>query len=74
MQAVILLPERVGWKHLSDGGDGSGVDKKDVEAANGIFKTPTTGIKLLLAAIYLQQLFNVRTPAQNPGGSPGCEL
>lgn len=40
---------------------GRGVSgKKDVETANEVFKTPATGIKLLLAAIYPQQLPNLR--------------
>lgn len=41
-------------------------NKRDVEAANGIFKTPATGIKLFLPAIYLRQLLNVRSPRNNP--------
>lgn len=42
---------------------GEAVDKRDVEAANGIFNTPETRIKLFPAALYLQQLRNVRSPS-----------
>lgn len=51
---------------------GEAVDKRDVEAANGIFNTPETRIKLFPAALYLQQLLNVRSPSHRglPPGRP----
>lgn len=39
---------------------------KDAEAANGIFQTTATGIKLLLPEIYLPKLPNVRIKNGNP--------
>lgn len=78
MRAVILPPEK-GWLETFRRW-GWGENKRDAEAANGIFKKPATRIKLLLAAIYLQQLLNVRTrsnrsrSAPPAARSPGCEL
>lgn len=51
-------------------------NNRDIEAANGIFKTPATGIKLLPAAIYLQQLPSVRSPRNGTWSAPraaSCE-
>lgn len=58
---------------------GGGLVKRDVKAANGIFKTPATRVKLLQAAPYLQQLLSVkpwssRTRSAPPAArSPGFE-